>query len=140
MEERSFLKPALSLAMLAAGLVMSAVGVDWFAPVGVRAAWYAVAFLPVGLGVIREAWECAAKGDVFSEFMLMSVAAVGALCSTGLRPTSSPSCRPLYCINSIRRNACARSRKRKARNAKRIRRAISRRCGMPAAHRRSRKG
>ena len=48
MEERSFLKPALSLAMLAAGLVMSAVGVDWFAPVGVRAAWYAVAFLPVG--------------------------------------------------------------------------------------------
>ena len=78
MEERSFLKPALSLAMLAAGLVMSAVGVDWFAPVGVRAAWYAVAFLPVGLGVIREAWECAAKGDVFSEFMLMSVASVGA--------------------------------------------------------------
>ena len=78
MEQRNFLRPALSLVMLAAGIVMSAMDAGWFAAEWVRAAWYAAAFLPVGLGVMKEAWECATKGDVFSEFMLMSVASVGA--------------------------------------------------------------
>ena len=78
MEQRSFWRPALSLVMLAAGIAMSALDAGWFAAEWARAAWYAVAFLPVGLGVMREAWECATKGDVFSEFMLMSVASVGA--------------------------------------------------------------
>ena len=78
MEERSFLRPALSLVMLAAGIVMSAMDAGWFAAGWVRAVWYAAAFLPVGLGVMKEAWECATKGDVFSEFMLMSVASIGA--------------------------------------------------------------
>ena len=78
MEERNFLKPAVSLAMLLAGIIMSAAGVEWFASQTVRLVWYVVAFLPVGLGVMKEAWEHAAKGDVFSEFMLMSVASIGA--------------------------------------------------------------
>ena len=78
MEERSFLKPAVSLAMLVAGVVMAAVDAEWFSSDTVRLAWYAVAYLPVGLGVMKEAWECAVKGDVFSEFMLMSVASIGA--------------------------------------------------------------
>ena len=78
MEERSFLKPAVSLAMLVAGVVMAAVDAEWFSSDTVRLVWYAVAYLPVGLGVMKEAWECAVKGDVFSEFMLMSVASIGA--------------------------------------------------------------
>lgn len=78
MEERNFLKPAVSLAMLLAGIIMSAAGVEWFASQTVKLVWYVVAFLPVGLGVMKEAWEQAAKGDVFSEFMLMSVASIGA--------------------------------------------------------------
>ena len=78
MEERSFLKQAVSLAMLVAGVVMAAVDAEWFSSDTVRLAWYAVAYLPVGLGVMKEAWECAVKGDVFSEFMLMSVASIGA--------------------------------------------------------------
>ena len=78
MEERFFLKPAVSLAMLVAGVVMAAVDAEWFSSDTVRLAWYAVAYLPVGLGVMKEAWECAVKGDVFSEFMLMSVASIGA--------------------------------------------------------------
>lgn len=78
MEERNFFKPAVSLAMLLAGIIMSAAGVEWFASQTVRLVWYVVAFLPVGLGVMKEAWEHAAKGDVFSEFMLMSVASIGA--------------------------------------------------------------
>lgn len=78
MEERNFLKPSVSLAILLAGIIMSAAGVEWFASQTVRLVWYVVAFLPVGLGVMKEAWEQAAKGDVFSEFMLMSVASIGA--------------------------------------------------------------
>ena len=78
MEERSFLKPAVSLAMLVAGVVMAAVDAEWFSSDTVRLVWYALAYLPVGLGVMKEAWECAVKGDVFSEFMLMSVASIGA--------------------------------------------------------------
>lgn len=76
-EERNFIKPGVSLAMLAAGMIMSACGVRWFTG-GVALAWYVAAYLPVGLGVMREAWECAMKRDVFSEFMLMSVASIGA--------------------------------------------------------------
>ena len=78
MEERNFLRPAVSLALLASGIIMAAAGTAWFASPVVRLVWYLAAFLPVGLGVMREAWEYAAKGEVFSEFMLMSVASVGA--------------------------------------------------------------
>ena len=78
MEERNFLRPALSLAMLLVGIVSAAVDAAWFSSDTVRLVWYAAAYLPVGLGVMKEAWECASKGDVFSEFMLMSVASIGA--------------------------------------------------------------
>ena len=68
------MKPAISFVMLLAGIVMTAMDVAWFAGGIVRLVWYVAAFLPVGVGVVKEACECAAKGDVFSEFMLMSVA------------------------------------------------------------------
>jgi Cd2+/Zn2+-exporting ATPase len=44
----------------------------------VQVIWYAVAFLPVGFPVIKEAVVNAMKGDFSSEFMLMSIAAIGA--------------------------------------------------------------
>ena len=44
----------------------------------VVAAWYAVAFLLVGVRVMREAVEHARRGDIFTEFTLMSAAAIGA--------------------------------------------------------------
>lgn len=78
MENKGFIKAGISLAMLVAGIAMTQLGVEWFADGALRLAWYVAAFLTVGLGVMREACECAAKGDVFSEFMLMSVASVGA--------------------------------------------------------------
>lgn len=78
MEIKEFTRPLISLLMLGVGIVMDAVGAGWFANPELRAAWYVLAFLPVGVGVMREAWECALKKDVFSEFMLMSVASVGA--------------------------------------------------------------
>ncbi len=77
-EERSFWKPAISLVLLLAGIIMTYMQVSWFSDKWVMLVWYVVAYLPVGLGVIKEAIESAVKGDVFSEFMLMSVASIGA--------------------------------------------------------------
>ncbi|MBK9671890.1 MAG: cadmium-translocating P-type ATPase [Bacteroidetes bacterium] len=44
----------------------------------VRIAWYAVAYLPVGFPVMKEAFESITKGEIFSEFLLMTIATVGA--------------------------------------------------------------
>ncbi|WP_339875032.1 heavy metal translocating P-type ATPase [uncultured Algoriphagus sp.] len=50
---------------------------DWFQG-WVRFGWYLVAYLPVGLPVLKEAWGSILKGDIFSEFLLMGIATVGA--------------------------------------------------------------
>lgn len=50
---------------------------SWFTGY-VRTIWYAIAYLPVGLPVLREAYESIVKGDVFSEFFLMCIATIGA--------------------------------------------------------------
>ena len=49
----------------------------WFTGL-VRPVWYAVAYLPVGFPVMREAVEGISKGEIFSEFLLMTIATVGA--------------------------------------------------------------
>ncbi|MBK8503561.1 MAG: cadmium-translocating P-type ATPase [Saprospiraceae bacterium] len=43
-----------------------------------RLAWYLLAYLPVGLPVVRRGIKTALKGDVFTEFFLMSLATLGA--------------------------------------------------------------
>lgn len=50
---------------------------DWFTGY-VRIGWYAIAYIPVGLPVLKEAYESIVKGDVFSEFFLMCIATIGA--------------------------------------------------------------
>ena len=40
--------------------------------------WYIVAYLPVGLPVMKEAWESIKDKDYFSEFTLMFIATLGA--------------------------------------------------------------
>lgn len=44
----------------------------------VRIGWYVLAYLPVGLPVLKEAFESIIKGEIFSEFLLMSIATIGA--------------------------------------------------------------
>lgn len=63
---------------LVAGIVLQETGITWFQFSGLAFFWFLLALLPVGLPVVREAWKYARKGDVFNEFTLMSVAAVGA--------------------------------------------------------------
>ena len=95
-EEMSWWKPALSLALLVAGIVMNAAGVAWFQNRWVQLAWYVLAWLPTGLGVLREAIEEAREGEVFSEFLLMSVASIGAF-AIGEFP-EAVAVMTLYCI------------------------------------------
>ncbi|RKD16332.1 cadmium-translocating P-type ATPase [Pelobium manganitolerans] len=50
---------------------------EWFTG-WVRIVWYIIAYLPVGFPVIKEAMQSISKGEVFSEFLLMSIATIGA--------------------------------------------------------------
>jgi Cd2+/Zn2+-exporting ATPase len=50
---------------------------DWFTGY-IRIGWYVIAYIPVGLPVLKEAYESIVKGDVFSEFFLMCIATIGA--------------------------------------------------------------
>lgn len=63
--------------MLVAGLLLNEIGVAWFQRI--QFWYYAAAVFIVGWPVMKEAVESAVKGDVFSEFTLMTVAAFGAL-------------------------------------------------------------
>ena len=64
-------------------LLLAAIGFDnyfmqtWFTG-WMRIAWYVAAYLPVGFPVLKEALESIRKGEVFSEFLLMSIATIGA--------------------------------------------------------------
>ncbi|KOP39704.1 heavy metal translocating P-type ATPase [Flavobacterium sp. WLB] len=73
-----FLPSIISLALLLIGIVFDYYfPQNWFSGY-VRIAWYVIAYLPVGLPVLREAYESIVKGDVFSEFFLMCIATIGA--------------------------------------------------------------
>lgn len=68
----------ISLGLLLAGIVMDYVfSFSWFAGV-TRFVWYLIAFLPVGLPIVVRGVRLAVRGDVFTEFLLMSLASVGA--------------------------------------------------------------
>ncbi|MBN8700344.1 MAG: cadmium-translocating P-type ATPase [Chitinophagales bacterium] len=64
-------------------LLLTAIAFDnwiiqsWFTG-WVRIVWYVAAYLPVGFPVMKEAVEGMGKGEIFSEFLLMSIATIGA--------------------------------------------------------------
>lgn len=70
-------------AIISFGLLISAIVLDayfsqtWFTG-WLRITWYLIAYLPVGFPVLKEALESARKGSFFSEFLLMSIATIGA--------------------------------------------------------------
>ena len=71
-------KVMLSLVMLVAGGIMNQLDIAFFKENTVSLVWYVLAYLPVGLPVIKEAWDSILQKDYFSEFTLMSVATLGA--------------------------------------------------------------
>lgn len=77
-EQMSWWNVILSGGMLVIGLLFPYLGLDFVEKPQFLLAWYLLAFAFVGLPVMKEAWETALKGDVFSEFMLMTIACIGA--------------------------------------------------------------
>ena len=75
---KSYLPAAVSLILLLSGLVIEYVYAAPFFTEQIKLIWYIAAYLPVGLPVIKEAWEALRRGEVFTEFFLMSLATVGA--------------------------------------------------------------
>lgn len=78
MQKKEMLQIAVSFILLAAGIFLSAADVPFFRDGRIRLVWYLAAYVPVGVPVLREAWETMRSGEIFSEFTLMSVAAAGA--------------------------------------------------------------
>ena len=69
-----------SAVFLVIGLLLDKLPMFWFINPYLIFFIYIVAFMPVGLPVMHKAWTAIKhEHDFFSEFMLMSVAAVGAL-------------------------------------------------------------
>jgi Cd2+/Zn2+-exporting ATPase len=77
---RPWLPAIISFVLLIAGIALD----NWIKPTPswftgwARLFWYIVAYIPVGLPVVIKGIKTAIKGDVFTEFFLMSVATIGA--------------------------------------------------------------
>lgn len=75
---KMFLPAIISLALLLIAIAFDNwIPQTWFAG-WVRIVWYVAAYLPVGFPVLKEAVESIGKGEIFSEFLLMSIATIGA--------------------------------------------------------------
>ena len=71
-------KVIFSLLLLTGGIIMNALDLAFFREGSVALIWYIVAYLPVGIPVMKEAWESIREKDYFSEFTLMIIATLGA--------------------------------------------------------------
>ncbi len=73
-----FLPSIISLFLLLAAIALdNYIKPSWFTG-WVRIIWYLAAYAPVGFPVIKEAFVAIGKGEIFSEFLLMSIATIGA--------------------------------------------------------------
>jgi Cd2+/Zn2+-exporting ATPase len=77
-QKKAYIRVAISFLLLATGIAFSAIDLSFFEEKWIRFIWYLLAYIPVGIPVILEAWETMRKKDVFSEFTLMSIATIGA--------------------------------------------------------------
>ncbi|MCB9227965.1 MAG: cadmium-translocating P-type ATPase [Chitinophagales bacterium] len=73
-----FLPSIISLVLLLSAILLDNFWQPpWFSN-WIRVLWYLIAYIPVGLPVLKEAVESIGKGQFFSEFFLMSIATIGA--------------------------------------------------------------
>ena len=77
---KPWLPSIVSIVLLIIGIAID----NWIKPTPswfsgwLRLSWYIIAYVPVGLPVVMKGIKTAIKGDVFTEFFLMSVATIGA--------------------------------------------------------------
>lgn len=74
---KTYVSAIISFTMLIIGIGLDYFDVSFFQD-WIRIAWYSIAYLPVGFPVVKEGWNSIKKGDVFTEFFLMSIATIGA--------------------------------------------------------------
>lgn len=74
---RTYVPAIISFTMLIIGIGLDYFDVSFFKN-WTRIVWYSIAYLPVGFPVVKEGWNSIKKGDVFTEFFLMSIATIGA--------------------------------------------------------------
>ncbi|MGU3374159.1 heavy metal translocating P-type ATPase [Chryseobacterium sp. M5A1_1a] len=73
-----FLPAVISFVVLLLGIALdNYIKPAWFTG-WVRLVWFLAAYIPVGFPVLKDAYKSIIKGDVFSEFFLMSIATIGA--------------------------------------------------------------
>ena len=75
---KTYIPAIISFVMLIVGIA-----VDYFDAIPqfkgwFRVVWYTLAYIPVGFPVVKEGWNSIKKGEVFTEFFLMSIATIGA--------------------------------------------------------------
>lgn len=75
---REYLPSIISFVLLLGGIALDEYIQPGFFTGWVRLVWYLAAYLPVGLPVLKEAVQAVGKGEFFTEFLLMSIATVGA--------------------------------------------------------------
>lgn len=73
----TYMPAIISFTMLIIGIGLDYFDISFFKD-WVRIAWYGIAYLPVGLPVIKEGWKSIIRGNFFTEFLLMSIATIGA--------------------------------------------------------------
>lgn len=74
---KEYISAIVSFVLLMAGIGMDFFDVAFFQG-WIRLAWYIVSYIPVGLPVVKESLQTLVKGDIFTEFFLMSIATIGA--------------------------------------------------------------
>ena len=74
---KAYIPAIVSFTMLIIGIALDYFDVTFFKG-WVRISWYSITYLPVGYPVVKEGWNSIKKGDVFTEFFLMSIATIGA--------------------------------------------------------------
>jgi Cd2+/Zn2+-exporting ATPase len=76
-EPNPYLVPGISFALLVIGIALDYYKVGFFSGY-VRLAWYGLAFVLVGWKVVKAAVLSIPSGNIFNEFLLMSLATLGA--------------------------------------------------------------
>lgn len=74
---KTYVTAIISFVLLISGIAMDYFDVPFFKD-WVRLVWYVAAYIPVGLPVLKDGLVAIGKGEIFTEFFLMSIATIGA--------------------------------------------------------------
>lgn len=77
---KAYVPLSISSILLLTGIVLDEVVKPDFLTATLRITLYVTAYLPVVIPVLRDAFRAISKGEIFTEFLLMSIATIGAFC------------------------------------------------------------